>query len=161
MDRILLAARFTQATAQRHWLRNFLMHGFHLLVMMVVGGSIRDTQCGFKVRHAAVDRLDTQCRVEVRHAAVDRLDTQCGVKVRHAAIMDRLDTQCGVKVRHAERGQTGPHRRLLTVYLITRQARARLPHASLKPTGCSWSYLACRIGHLSRIGQPCIGSSFQ
>jgi hypothetical protein len=24
------------------------MHGFHLLVTMVVGGTIRDTQCGFK-----------------------------------------------------------------------------------------------------------------
>ena len=35
--------------AKRSVLRNFLMHGFHLLVMMVVGNQIRDTQCGFKV----------------------------------------------------------------------------------------------------------------
>lgn len=38
-----------QAQVTRHWLRNFLMHGFHVLVMLVVGGAIRDTQCGFKV----------------------------------------------------------------------------------------------------------------
>lgn len=38
------------ATAKRSALRNFLMHGFHVLVMMVVGNQIRDTQCGFKVR---------------------------------------------------------------------------------------------------------------
>lgn len=37
------------ATAKRSALRNFLMHGFHVLVMMVVGNQIRDTQCGFKV----------------------------------------------------------------------------------------------------------------
>ena len=36
--------------AQRSALRNFLTHGFHLLVMLVVGSQIRDTQCGFKVR---------------------------------------------------------------------------------------------------------------
>jgi hypothetical protein len=29
--------------------------------------------------------------------------------------------------------------------------------ASLKPTGYSWSCLACRIGHLVRIWQPCTG----
>lgn len=37
------------AIAKRSAVRNFLMHGFHLLVMMVVGHQIRDTQCGFKV----------------------------------------------------------------------------------------------------------------
>lgn len=40
------------ATAKRSAVRNFLMHGFHLLVMMVVGHQIRDTQCGFKVGSA-------------------------------------------------------------------------------------------------------------
>jgi hypothetical protein len=25
------------------------MHGFHMLVMLVVGNAVRDTQCGFKV----------------------------------------------------------------------------------------------------------------
>jgi len=34
---------------KRTRVRNFAMHGFHLLVFMVVGGSIRDTQCGFKL----------------------------------------------------------------------------------------------------------------
>jgi dolichyl-phosphate beta-glucosyltransferase len=37
-----------EATATRTFLRNFLMHGFHLLCMLVVGPRIRDTQCGFK-----------------------------------------------------------------------------------------------------------------
>ena len=38
--------------AQRSALRNFLTHGFHLLVMLVVGSQIRDTPCGFTVRLA-------------------------------------------------------------------------------------------------------------
>ena len=29
--------------------RNMLMRGFHLLVMLVVGDKVKDTQCGFKV----------------------------------------------------------------------------------------------------------------
>jgi hypothetical protein len=33
-----------------------------------------------------------------------------------------------------------------------------LPQA--KPIGYNWSYLACRIGHLVPIWQPCIRSSF-
>ena len=31
------------------WCRNLLMRGFHLLVMLVIGNNIKDTQCGFKV----------------------------------------------------------------------------------------------------------------
>ena len=38
------------AMSKRTWIRNILMHGFHGLVMLVVGNTIRDTQCGFKVR---------------------------------------------------------------------------------------------------------------
>ncbi|KAK9847091.1 hypothetical protein WJX84_007959 [Apatococcus fuscideae] len=38
-----------EALAQRSWYRNFLMRGFHLLVLTVAGGAIRDTQCGFKL----------------------------------------------------------------------------------------------------------------
>lgn len=43
------------AVAKRHPLRNFLMHGFHMLVVFVAGGAVKDTQCGFKMfsRHAA------------------------------------------------------------------------------------------------------------
>jgi hypothetical protein len=37
------------ACAKRSALRNFLMHGFHLLVVAVAGGGVKDTQCGFKV----------------------------------------------------------------------------------------------------------------
>lgn len=38
-----------EAVAQRSKLRNFLMHGFHMLVTFVAGGAVKDTQCGFKV----------------------------------------------------------------------------------------------------------------
>ena len=38
------------ALSQRSWYRNLLMHGFHFLVLLVAGGAIKDTQCGFKVR---------------------------------------------------------------------------------------------------------------
>lgn len=40
----------TEAVAKRHWLRNFMMHGFHFLVLLVAGPGVKDTQCGFKVR---------------------------------------------------------------------------------------------------------------
>jgi dolichyl-phosphate beta-glucosyltransferase len=38
-----------RAMAKRTAVRNFLMHGFHALVTLVVGNTIRDTQCGFKL----------------------------------------------------------------------------------------------------------------
>ena len=38
-----------EAIATRTFLRNIMMHGFHSLVTLVVGNTIRDTQCGFKV----------------------------------------------------------------------------------------------------------------
>lgn len=38
-----------QAMAKRTAVRNFLMHGFHALVTLVVGNTVRDTQCGFKL----------------------------------------------------------------------------------------------------------------
>ncbi len=38
-----------QAMAKRNRLRNFLTKGFHFLVLLVAGGAVRDTQCGFKV----------------------------------------------------------------------------------------------------------------
>ena len=61
------------AIATRHWYRNFLMRGFHLLVLFVAGGSVRDTQCGFKVLHflflllhdlaLSLQMLRTSCRL--------------------------------------------------------------------------------------------------
>ena len=39
----------SDVVTKRQWYRNVLMHGFHALVMMVAGKSIKDTQCGFKV----------------------------------------------------------------------------------------------------------------
>eukprot|EP00922_Rhytidocystis_sp_ex-Travisia-forbesii_P003912 GHVS01005677.1.p1 GENE.GHVS01005677.1~~GHVS01005677.1.p1 ORF type:complete len:305 (+),score=35.59 GHVS01005677.1:109-1023(+) len=37
------------ATTERSWHRNLLMHCFHLLVKVIVGSNIQDTQCGFKL----------------------------------------------------------------------------------------------------------------
>ena len=37
------------AISRRAWYRNFLMHGFHFVVLLVAGGAVKDTQCGFKV----------------------------------------------------------------------------------------------------------------
>ena len=50
------------AMAQRTWLRNIMMHGFHALVTLVVGNAIRDTQCGFKLftRRAASQLFPNQ-----------------------------------------------------------------------------------------------------
>lgn len=44
----------SKAVSQRSWTRNFMMHVFHLLVTAVAGHAIHDTQCGFKVRRAAL-----------------------------------------------------------------------------------------------------------
>eukprot|EP00397_Hematodinium_sp_SG-2012_P040281 GEMP01044104.1.p1 GENE.GEMP01044104.1~~GEMP01044104.1.p1 ORF type:complete len:294 (+),score=60.51 GEMP01044104.1:153-1034(+) len=38
-----------EALAKRAWYRNILMIAFHLVVSFIVGTSIRDTQCGFKL----------------------------------------------------------------------------------------------------------------
>lgn len=47
-----------KALATRKWYRNFLMKGFHLVVLMAAGPGIRDTQCGFKMfTRAAAQRL--------------------------------------------------------------------------------------------------------
>eukprot|EP00232_Nephroselmis_pyriformis_P007200 CAMPEP_0182894294 /NCGR_PEP_ID=MMETSP0034_2-20130328/24993_1 /TAXON_ID=156128 /ORGANISM="Nephroselmis pyriformis, Strain CCMP717" /LENGTH=328 /DNA_ID=CAMNT_0025028073 /DNA_START=111 /DNA_END=1093 /DNA_ORIENTATION=- len=45
-----------KAVAKRKWYRNILMHGFHALVTMVIGGAVRDTQCGFKMFSRAAAR---------------------------------------------------------------------------------------------------------
>ncbi|GAB2300111.1 hypothetical protein Dimus_034150 [Dionaea muscipula] len=45
-----------KALATRKWYRNFLMKGFHLVVLLAVGPGIRDTQCGFKMFTRAAAR---------------------------------------------------------------------------------------------------------
>ena len=47
-----------EALAKRSWYRNFLMRGFHLLVLSVAGGAVRDTQCGFKVSYLGIPLPD-------------------------------------------------------------------------------------------------------
>ncbi|GFR53161.1 hypothetical protein Agub_g15884 [Astrephomene gubernaculifera] len=56
------------AIVKRSRLRNFLTRGFHVLVYLVAGGRVRDTQCGFKLftrRSAAIlfsnQRLQRWC----------------------------------------------------------------------------------------------------
>ncbi|XP_042455804.1 dolichyl-phosphate beta-glucosyltransferase-like [Zingiber officinale] len=54
-----------QALATRKWYRNFLMKGFHLVVLLTAGPGIRDTQCGFKMfTRAAGRRLFTNMRLK-------------------------------------------------------------------------------------------------
>jgi hypothetical protein len=44
------------STAKRKWYRVILMKGFHALVSLVIGGGdIKDTQCGFKLFSRYVD----------------------------------------------------------------------------------------------------------
>ncbi|XP_024031037.1 dolichyl-phosphate beta-glucosyltransferase [Morus notabilis] len=45
-----------KALATRKWYRNFLMKGFHLVVLLSAGPGIRDTQCGFKMFTRAAGR---------------------------------------------------------------------------------------------------------
>ncbi|CAA6661747.1 unnamed protein product [Spirodela intermedia] len=54
-----------QALATRKWYRNFLMKGFHLVVLLTAGSGIRDTQCGFKMfTRTAARRLFTNVRLK-------------------------------------------------------------------------------------------------
>ena len=55
-----------EALAKRSWARNFLMRGFHVLVLVVSGGAVRDTQCGFKVQPGAcwIVRAVVECGSE-------------------------------------------------------------------------------------------------
>ncbi|CAF1700740.1 unnamed protein product, partial [Brassica napus] len=54
-----------KALATRKWYRNFLMKGFHLVVLLAAGSGIRDTQCGFKMfTRAAARRLFTNVHLK-------------------------------------------------------------------------------------------------
>lgn len=54
-----------KALASRKWYRNFLMKGFHLVVLLAAGPGIRDTQCGFKMfTRAAARKLFTNIRLK-------------------------------------------------------------------------------------------------
>ncbi|CAJ1344415.1 unnamed protein product [Effrenium voratum] len=45
-----------EALAKRAWYRNVLMVGFHCAVWLLVGGTVKDTQCGFKLFKAKVGK---------------------------------------------------------------------------------------------------------
>ncbi|XVF83681.1 hypothetical protein PTKIN_Ptkin16aG0510000 [Pterospermum kingtungense] len=54
-----------KALATRKWYRNFLMKGFHLVVLLAAGPGIRDTQCGFKMfTRSAARKLFTNIRLK-------------------------------------------------------------------------------------------------
>ncbi|KAK9137260.1 hypothetical protein Sjap_007854 [Stephania japonica] len=54
-----------KALATRKWHRNFLMKGFHVVVLLTAGPGIRDTQCGFKMfTRAAARKLFTNIRLK-------------------------------------------------------------------------------------------------
>ncbi|KAK3422480.1 dolichyl-phosphate beta-glucosyltransferase [Eucalyptus grandis] len=54
-----------KALATRKWYRNFLMKGFHLVVLLTAGSGIRDTQCGFKMfTRAAARKLFANVRLK-------------------------------------------------------------------------------------------------
>ncbi|XP_021759664.1 LOW QUALITY PROTEIN: dolichyl-phosphate beta-glucosyltransferase-like, partial [Chenopodium quinoa] len=54
-----------KALATRKWYRNFLMKGFHLVVLLASGPGIRDTQCGFKMfTRAAAQKLFRNVRLK-------------------------------------------------------------------------------------------------
>eukprot|EP01024_Parvocaulis_polyphysoides_P057160 TRINITY_DN6070_c0_g1_i1.p1 TRINITY_DN6070_c0_g1~~TRINITY_DN6070_c0_g1_i1.p1 ORF type:complete len:356 (+),score=17.33 TRINITY_DN6070_c0_g1_i1:125-1069(+) len=55
----------SKAVAERPAIRIFLMRVFHLLVLMVVGDAIKDTQCGFKLySRDAVRLIFPNCRLQ-------------------------------------------------------------------------------------------------
>lgn len=86
-----------EALAKRHPLRNFLMHGFHMLVVFVAGGAVKDTQCGFKMfsRHAAAllytnQRLQRWCfDVELLY-----LCTRLRIPVKEVQVRCLVDWGC-------------------------------------------------------------------
>ncbi|XP_022139123.1 dolichyl-phosphate beta-glucosyltransferase-like [Momordica charantia] len=54
-----------KALATRKLYRNFLMKGFHLVVLLTAGPGIRDTQCGFKMfTRSAARKLFTNIRLK-------------------------------------------------------------------------------------------------
>nr|XP_009591666.1 dolichyl-phosphate beta-glucosyltransferase-like [Nicotiana tomentosiformis] len=54
-----------KALATRKWYRNFLMKGFHIVVLLAAGGGVRDTQCGFKMfTRAAARKLFLNIRLK-------------------------------------------------------------------------------------------------
>ncbi|KAK1312452.1 hypothetical protein QJS10_CPA07g00202 [Acorus calamus] len=62
--------------SERKWYRNFLMKGFHLVVLLAAGPGIRDTQCGFKMfTRAAARKLFTNVRLKRIQSAYDEHHT--------------------------------------------------------------------------------------
>eukprot|EP01024_Parvocaulis_polyphysoides_P070489 TRINITY_DN869_c1_g2_i3.p1 TRINITY_DN869_c1_g2~~TRINITY_DN869_c1_g2_i3.p1 ORF type:complete len:322 (-),score=46.28 TRINITY_DN869_c1_g2_i3:377-1342(-) len=79
----------SDAVAQRTAVRNFLMHGFHLLVMMVVGKKIRDTQCGFKLYERwAIQQIFPNLRLQrwCQDVEIIYVAQQLGISMREVKV---------------------------------------------------------------------------
>ncbi|KAL0844596.1 hypothetical protein Bca101_017842 [Brassica carinata] len=64
-EKALATVKFCNVLDTRKWYRNFLMKGFHLVVLLAAGSGIRDTQCGFKMfTRAAARRLFTNVHLK-------------------------------------------------------------------------------------------------
>ena len=66
-----------RAISQRSWYRNLLMHGFHFMAQLVAGGTIKDTQCGFKVSLALLSPMDNTLCEEISLGGVRASMQQC------------------------------------------------------------------------------------
>ncbi len=85
---------------KRTKLRNFAMHGFHLLVFLVVGGSIRDTQCGFKLfTRAAAAELFSQQRLKRWCFDVEVIHIAQRVKVPIVEVQVKWEEKDGSKLK--------------------------------------------------------------
>ncbi|XP_042511811.1 dolichyl-phosphate beta-glucosyltransferase isoform X4 [Macadamia integrifolia] len=67
-----------KALATRKWYRNFLMKGFHIVVLLTAGPGIRDTQCGFKMfTRAAARKLFTNIRLKRKMTLIIFIINKC------------------------------------------------------------------------------------
>eukprot|EP01023_Acetabularia_acetabulum_P056663 TRINITY_DN657_c0_g2_i1.p1 TRINITY_DN657_c0_g2~~TRINITY_DN657_c0_g2_i1.p1 ORF type:complete len:321 (-),score=37.43 TRINITY_DN657_c0_g2_i1:53-1015(-) len=79
----------TDAVAKRTAIRNFLMYGFHLLVTMVVGNQIKDTQCGFKLYdRTAIQQIFPNLRLQrwCQDVEIIYVAQQCGIGLKEVGV---------------------------------------------------------------------------
>lgn len=88
------------AMSKRNALRNFLMHAFHLMVTMVIGNHIRDTQCGFKLfTRAAAQQLYRNLRLQRWCFDVELVYLAQQLKVPMAEVQVNWTEMAGSKIR--------------------------------------------------------------
>ncbi|KAL4854070.1 Dolichyl-phosphate beta-glucosyltransferase [Chlorella vulgaris] len=88
------------AMSKRNALRNFLTHAFHLMVTMVIGNHIRDTQCGFKLfTRAAAQQLYRNLRLQRWCFDVELVYLAQQLKVPMAEVQVNWTEMAGSKIR--------------------------------------------------------------